>query len=319
VPPTPQAMHASSSEQPLVLAKRGVFFVNYRHGPLFPSGTVTVDQMYVEYEIPAARAPGPPLVLLPGGCHTSAAYDETPDGREGWRSYFLRRGYALYLAEWAGRGPSGFNPSPIHQAAASGSASSLPHLLFLSHASVWTMFRFGPSFGVPHPGLQFPIEAVEHYYAQLIPNTESLLDRPDLATADALIALLERIGRAVVVGHSRASDAILPALIRRPELFAGFVALEPVGCRERYREEDTAALAKVPLLTLFGDYLEGTMWLEFAEEWRELSERLGAAGGDARHVALAGSGIRGNSHMLMMDRNSGEIADLILEWVRARA
>ena len=104
-----------------------------------------------------------------------------------------------------------------------------------------------------------------------------------------------------------------------PELFAGFVALEPVGCRERYREEDTAALARVPLLTLFGDYLEGTMWLEFAEEWRELSERLGAAGGDARHVALAGSGIRGNSHMLMMDRNSGEVADLILEWVRARA
>ena len=99
------------------------------------------------------------------------------------------------------------------------------------------------------------------------------------------------------------------------------ILLTVSGCpmKDTLTKDTTAALAKVPLLTLFGDYLEGTMWLEFAEEWRALSERLDAAGGDARHVALAGSGIRGNSHMLMMDRNSSEIADLILEWVRARA
>jgi pimeloyl-ACP methyl ester carboxylesterase len=293
-----------------------VFFVNQRHGTRYAGGTITVGQMYVEYEIPADdRLRIRPIVLLPGGCHTGAAYDETPDGREGWRTYFLRHGFPVYLAEWVGRGRSGFDPSRIHQAREEGHPGLLPRFLHLSHEEVWTAFRFGPSPGVPFPGLRFPLEAIDHYYAQLLPNTEGVLAEPELATAEGLIALLERTGPAVVIGHSRAGEAMLPAAIRRPELFAALVALEPTGCRLRHEDADLRALARVPLLSVFGDYLEGTMWQPFADQWRELAERLGAAGGAARHIPLGDIGITGNSHMLMMEDNSLEIADLLVRWL----
>jgi hypothetical protein len=46
--------------------------------------------------------------------------------------------------------------------------------------------------------------------------------------------------------------------------------------------------------------------------------RLKGAGGQAEMLSPAETGIRGNSHMIMQDRNSLQIADLILRWIDAR-
>ena len=35
-------------------------------------------------------------------------YTGTPDGREGWAQYFVRRGYAVYVVDQPGRGRSGY-------------------------------------------------------------------------------------------------------------------------------------------------------------------------------------------------------------------
>jgi hypothetical protein len=40
-----------------------------------------------------------------------------------------------------------------------------------------------------------------------------------------------------------------------------------------------------------------------------------AAGGKVDVVNLPEVGIKGNSHMLMMDKNNGQIADLIDKWL----
>jgi pimeloyl-ACP methyl ester carboxylesterase len=305
--------------EPLVLERRGVFFVHHRHGVRYGGGSITVGQMYVEYEIPpAAGRRGRPLVLVPGGCHTAATYDETPDGREGWRTWFLRRGFAVYVVDWVGRGASGFDPSRLEQARREAAPDLLPSFLHLSHEEVWTAFRFGPAFGVAFPGLRFPLDAIEHYYAQLLPNTEGVLPEPERATEEALIALLRRVGPAVVIGHSRAGNVMLPAAVRHPELFAALVELEPIGCRSYYGEADLPALARVPFLSVYGDYVEGTFWAPFAEECLELAQRLQGAGGAARHVALPALGVTGNSHMLMMDDNSLDLAALVLDWLDAQ-
>ena len=42
---------------------------------------------------------------------------------------------------------------------------------------------------------------------------------------------------------------------------------------------------------------------------------IAAAGGNVRVVNLPQAGIRGNSHMLMMDRNNQEVAALIQQWL----
>ena len=39
------------------------------------------------------------------------------------------------------------------------------------------------------------------------------------------------------------------------------------------------------------------------------------AGGDAVMMYLPKMGIKGNSHMLMQDRNSLQLADLIVDWI----
>jgi hypothetical protein len=43
--------------------------------------------------------------------------------------------------------------------------------------------------------------------------------------------------------------------------------------------------------------------------------RLKAAGGDAQMLNPPDRGIRGNSHMIMQDKNNLQIADLILQWI----
>ncbi len=44
-----------------------------------------------------------------------------------------------------------------------------------------------------------------------------------------------------------------------------------------------------------------------------------AAGGDVEVMHLPAMGIKGNSHMLMQDRNSLDLADLILRWIERHA
>jgi len=42
---------------------------------------------------------------------------------------------------------------------------------------------------------------------------------------------------------------------------------------------------------------------------------MNAAGGDATMMQLPKFGQFGNSHMLMQDKNSNQVADLILKWI----
>jgi hypothetical protein len=40
-----------------------------------------------------------------------------------------------------------------------------------------------------------------------------------------------------------------------------------------------------------------------------------AAGGDAEMMYLPKMGIKGNSHMLMQDKNNLQLADLVMKWI----
>ncbi len=71
---------------PLTLAGQGSFFVGGRDVqsdtlstlPAYaPSGTITVDQVYVRYQIPVDPV-RPPLVLIHGCCLTGKTWETTP-------------------------------------------------------------------------------------------------------------------------------------------------------------------------------------------------------------------------------------------------
>jgi len=91
---------------PLALAKSSYFFVGGKDRHLV-EGSPMVRQMYVEYMIPARRSQPFPIVMVHGGSQTGTNFTGTPDGREGWAQYFVRRGYAVYVVDQVARGRAG--------------------------------------------------------------------------------------------------------------------------------------------------------------------------------------------------------------------
>lgn len=68
---------------------------------------------------------------------------------------------------------------------------------------------------------------------------------------------------------------------------------------------------------MFGDFLElgPVRWQERFEDYTALVQQINAAGGNATMMHLPALGIDGNSHMLMQDDNSLELADMVLNWI----
>ena len=115
--------------KPLVIEDQGSFFVggvpkitNYAAGPAQPNqapvpNQIMIGQMYVQFQIPQTKKRNtPPVIMVHGSSHTAACLESTPDGREGWSPYFVRKGIATYIVDQAGRGRSGFDESVIHEA-----------------------------------------------------------------------------------------------------------------------------------------------------------------------------------------------------------
>ena len=60
---------------------------------------------------------------------------------------------------------------------------------------------------------------------------------------------------------------------------------------------------------------EHPRWKYIRQNSVAYSEAFKAAGGDITMVDLPDAGIKGNSHLMMMDRNSDQIAELIQKWL----
>jgi hypothetical protein len=68
-----------------------------------------------------------------------------------------------------------------------------------------------------------------------------------------------------------------------------------------------------------GDYVdEYPRWATFKKIATEYSDAVTAAGGTVDWINLPEIGITGNSHMLMQDKNNGEIAEVIHAWLAGK-
>src|SRR5262249_29917801 len=140
--------------KPLTLAGQGSFFVGGEvkkqaaptgASAAFGTGDITVNQMYVQYQLPLEGSKHLPVVMVHGCCLSSKTWETTPDGRMGWNEYFVRKQRSVYLADQVSRARSGFDPTVIAEVK-SGAAqpSALPNIISASHQLAWTIFRFGP-------------------------------------------------------------------------------------------------------------------------------------------------------------------------------
>ncbi len=67
-------------------------------------------QMYVERWIPTEVRHPYPVVLIHGGYRQGSDWISTPDGRRGWASQFLEKGYKVYVVDRPGQGRCPYQP-----------------------------------------------------------------------------------------------------------------------------------------------------------------------------------------------------------------
>jgi pimeloyl-ACP methyl ester carboxylesterase len=314
----------AAEDKPLTLASQGSFFVGGEikkipaAGPA-AAGDMTVNQMYVQYQSPLNADRHLPVVMVHGCCLSSKTWETTPDSRMGWNEYFVRKGRSVYLADQVSRARSGFDPTKIN-AVRSGSAqpSELPNVLAASHQTAWSVFRFGPSFNVPFPDGQFPVQAIDELYKQMIPDLNSTLPNPN-PTWTNMAALAKQLKGAILMGHSESGFFPEQAALIDPAGVKGIISIE-MPCQTNLTEAQVSTLAKIPTLIMFGDHLGDVQggpanWANSFDTCQKFVEQLTKAGGDAVMMHLPKMGIKGNSHMLMQDKNNLQLADLILGWI----
>jgi pimeloyl-ACP methyl ester carboxylesterase len=318
-------------DTPLVLKAQGSFFVGgdkaqqtqVELGGLGPGGHIAVNQMYVRYMVPQGGDGNVPVVMVHGATLTGKSWETTPDGRIGWDEYFVRKGHPVYVPDQVGRGRSGFNQALFNNVrAGSTPAGNLPPWLRFSDEVVWPNFRFGAKPGEPYPDTQFPVTAVDELSKQGVPDISfGGLPTPN-PTFKALSDLASQLNGAVLMGHSQSGRFPLEAALLNPSAAKGLVLVEPGNFPTRYTDEQVKILATVPILVVFGDHRDTPTGISSRPSWKlsfdgcqELIGRLKAAGGQAQMLDPAERGIRGNSHMIMQDKNHLQIADLILKWI----
>jgi pimeloyl-ACP methyl ester carboxylesterase len=275
---------------------------------LDPNGEYQVEQMYAQYFLPKNRKGRVPLLMWHGGGLTGVTYETTPDGREGWLNTFVRKGWDVYVSDAVERGRSGFASADVWPG----------EPIFLTYADPFERFRIGDGEGSWNPDptkqrlmprVQFPVDAYANYLKQIVPRW--------LSTDDAVIAgytaLVDKVCPCVLLTHSQGGSFGLKVAEARPDRIKAVVAVEPASGGTL---ENAAKLKDIPVLMVFGDNIDRhPRWVAYRKLDLAYAAAVRAAGGKVDVINLPDLGIKGNSHMVMMDKNNDVVADVIQKWL----
>jgi pimeloyl-ACP methyl ester carboxylesterase len=262
--------------------------------------------MYVQFVKLAQPKAKVPILFWHGGGLTGVTWETKPDGKPGWQQWFLNAGYDVYVSDAVERGRASWARYPEI-------FKSEP--MFRTKKEAWELFRIGPSYEVggqraTFEGEQFPTEAFDQFMKQGVPRWVTN-DGPTQAAYDALV---QKVCPCIVVVHSQAGNFGFTAALNAPDKIKALVAVEPSGAPD-LAKVDVTRLKNVPHLIVWGDFHDKNTWQRLVVLPTRYRDALVAAGVKADVFALPAMGIKGNTHMMMMDRNSDDIARLISNWL----
>jgi pimeloyl-ACP methyl ester carboxylesterase len=135
----------------------------------------------------------------------------------------------------------------------------------------------------------------------------------DDATVAAYTELVDKVCPCIILFHSQGGAFGFKIAQARPDKVKAIVAVESAGAGQTDR---AGALKDTPVLMLFGDNIDkDSRWTSYRKIDLDYAAAVRAGGGSVDVIELPGQGIKGNSHMLIMDRNNAAIADLIQNWL----
>jgi pimeloyl-ACP methyl ester carboxylesterase len=331
------ATNRGSVSGPLTIQAQGSFAVGGtllqtpgtydNNKPTAAGQTFHGDHLYAFYQVPQ-NPRALPIVMLHGAYQSARSWETTSDGREGFQTLFLRRGFVVYLVDQPRRGRAGnstvattTDPTPYDQ-------------LFFDQ------FRIGkwPAY---FDNVQFDRkpETLDQFLRSVTPNTGPY----DAGViSDAMSALFTKTGPAILFTHSQGGGPGWLTAIKNPNV-KGIVALEPGSgfifpqgelppampsaagtlAPEAVSLSDFQKLTRIPIVIYYGDNFSVQPTTERGQDnWRvRLAmarlwvDAINRHGGDARLVHLPEIGIHGNTHFLMSDLNNVEIADLVSKFL----
>jgi hypothetical protein len=296
--------------------------------------TLHVDHGYAQFQIPADPREYP---IVMWHASSSATWESTFDGREGFQTDFVRRGFPVYVIDAPRQGRAG-------QTAATTSIEPEIGRDQLTFA-LWRMGDWDPPAGPRFfPSVRRP-EDVDGFLDQMLRARYPTLG-PDLKIdVRAVVRLLERIGPAILFTHSGSGKGGWLAAIGSADV-RGIVAFEPVtfvfpesiqpedissrndAARMRVQpiivaDEEFARLARVPIAIVFGDNIAAApaadlpheLWRVVVERARQFVAALTRFGGEASIIHLPNVGLSGNTHAPMQDANSADVAVVVARFL----
>ena len=348
---------------PLNLARASYFFVGGKIDTT-REGSPMIGQMYVEYMIPARRTHPYPIVMVHGGSQTGTNFTGTPDGREGWAQYFVRRGYSVYVVDQVARGRSPYWSQVYGPVLGPRFNFTEQRFVAPERSNQWPQAHLHTQW--PGSG-KAGDPAFDQFYASQFPSLASFPKQQEL-NRDALVALLDKVGPAILLTHSQSGAFGWPVADARPQLVKAIVAVEPsgppvhdvenTGAPDWFKDAERtkiSGLNDVPLkydppLAPDGklDFVRQDKpdqpnlvrcWLQ-KEPARKLPNLAGipiviVVGEASYHAAydhctaaylsqegvpntlirLADVGVRGNGHMMMIEKNNAAVAGVIAQWL----
>jgi len=328
----------------------GIFYVNgeqhvsnwsdnreWKHGFPTRGRTTTYYQARITYLRPE-KPTKPNIVLVPGYGLASDIYMTTPDLREGWAQMLYKAGYPVYVVSPPDRGESmpidqinkcKFGKNPPKRCNGKDMRAYYGQVGRATLENSWPTWRFGPEYGVPYKNSQFPsLPLRQNYVEQFGASFVPYLGTSDIAmvdntimndlTSDSLEALLAKIGPSVIVLHSAAGTGGFAAAIADSDMVDAVVAIETTKCPKDIAKR-VSPLADVPFLGIWGDHITkespGGHW-DRRQSCIHMAKSINATGlAPAQVISLPTLGMRGNSHMMMQDRNNAKVLQIITDWL----
>jgi pimeloyl-ACP methyl ester carboxylesterase len=349
--------------QPLVVAEQGYFFVGGRYAKT-KDGQIMAGQMHVQYQIPQDRKHPYPVVMWHGGGQTGTNFLGTPDGRKGWADYFLERGYAVYVVDQPARARSGYFTEVYGETRRPNTSAMSRRFTAPAGANEYPQAKHHTQW----PGKGVPGDPVfDQFFASQVEDMRDVGVIEKL-NRDAGVALLDKIGAAILLTHSQSGPFGWGIADARPNLVKGVLAVEPNGppFHEAVMTGAPDWFKDGPLARPWGITRGPINYSPAAADAKDLGMSRQAApagpdllrcwlqGGSARSlpnltgipilivvseasyhapydhctslyltqsgvkndfVRLPEAGIRGNGHMMMLEKNNLEIAALMERWL----
>ena len=138
-------------------------------------------------------------------------------------------------------------------------------------------------------------------------------------TPQNLATLVERLGSTIVATHSQ-SGMMGHHMIRilkersRADLVKGLITVEG-GCSLAQSGLTAADFDAIPYLAVKGDYTAISAQCQESVDAINARRAQNQGSAKAEYMKLDELGMLGVTHMMMLDANNLEIADLMLEWV----